>query len=236
MHSEVEADTPPRARYEATVPPVQARLVRVQGAGMGSVSYPLEATNQVVGRGSAEIVFSADSYVSPRHAMFYIEDNAFFVRDESSLNGVFVRIRDRVDLKVGDQFLVGEQLFEVSLNQRVGESMDGEMTHFFGSLSNSVKWRINQILDGGRPGLSRDLSSTDLSIGRSGCEVDFPADRFISGRHCVIRADDDKVELIDDSSRNGTYLRMDAPHKLAEGDHLFIGKQLLRVELSGGAS
>jgi predicted component of type VI protein secretion system len=167
--------------------------------------------------------------------MFYMEDDSLFVRDEESVNGVFVRIHETVLLEAGDRFLVGEQLFEVQTGTGQGQNLDEDLTHFFGTELRPFHWRLQQILDGGQPGSCRCLKDGELTLGRDGCDLDFPADRFISGKHCALRMTEQGIELVDQGSRNGTYLRIKEPHRLVEADHLFIGKQLLRVELSGGA-
>jgi len=165
--------------------------------------------------------------------LFFIEDNAFHVRDEASLNGVYIRIHGEMELEAGDRFMVGEQLFELVHIKSAAQTVDDELTHFFGSAAQNAQWRIQQILDGGQDGLSRYVRTNPLSIGRGGCEIDFPTDRFISGRHCFVEVRDTRVILTDDGSRNGTYVKLKSTHQLSDGDHLFIGKQLLRVELSG---
>ena len=38
--------------------------------------------------------------------------------------------------------------------------------------------------------------------------------------------------LVDEESRNGTYVRIQGEQELAHGDYLFLGKQLLRVEMT----
>ena len=38
--------------------------------------------------------------------------------------------------------------------------------------------------------------------------------------------------VTDQESRNGTYVRIQGEQELAHGDYLFLGKQLLRVEMT----
>ena len=55
------------------------------------------------------------------------------MRDEASLNGVFLRIHGEITLEAGDRFMVGEQLFELVRVEGQGQTIDEELTHFFGS-------------------------------------------------------------------------------------------------------
>ena len=45
-------------------------------------------------------------------------------------------------------------------------------------------------------------------------------------------AADGRFMLLDLGSKNGTYLRMHGTQALQHGDYLFLGKQLLRVEIT----
>ena len=49
----------------------------------------------------------------------------------------------------------------------------------------------------------------------------------------IAASPDGSFVLIDGSSKNGTFVRIRAEHELAHGDYLFLGKQLLRVEITG---
>ena len=71
-----------------------------------------------------------------------------------------------------------------------------------------------------------------LDIGRS-AQLDWSLpdeSRFISGKHCEVRYRDGGYWLYDVST-NGTFLnddpdRMQAPHRLRDGDHIVIGDYL----------
>ena len=76
---------------------------------------------------------------------------------------------------------------------------------------------------------------TSLQIGREGSELNFPADLYMSANHCKIEDASGKFTLTDASSRNGTYVRLKAERELAHGDYLFVGRKLLRVEITAAA-
>ena len=58
-------------------------------------------------------------------------------------------------------------------------------------------------------------------------------DNFISGRHAQVRArGNGQVVLEDLGSRNGTFIKLRGAQELFNGDYVFIGQQLFRVEMS----
>jgi pSer/pThr/pTyr-binding forkhead associated (FHA) protein len=57
----------------------------------------------------------------------------------------------------------------------------------------------------------------------------------MSASHCKLEDAAGKVTLTDLNSRNGTYVRIKAETELAHGDYLFIGRKLLRVEITATA-
>lgn len=212
----------------------RARLILVRGEGMDGVSYHLNAAEHVAGRKSGAILFPEDQYLSPRHANFFYVGGKLKVRDENSLNGVYVRIRQPVELADGDLFLAGEELLRVELTELAGDTVSGDHTHFFASPRASRPWRIRQIFEGGRAGRCVVAQQESVVIGREHCDIDFPDDRFISGRHCRLDFEDRRAVLTDLQSRNGTYVRVTGERDLEHGDCVFIGRQLLRVEMNAG--
>ena len=72
-----------------------------------------------------------------------------------------------------------------------------------------------------------------ISIGREGNDVNFLDDPFISGRHAQITmGGDGQVMLTDLGSKNGTFVRIHDEAPLGHGEYVFLGQQLLRVEVT----
>ncbi len=70
-----------------------------------------------------------------------------------------------------------------------------------------------------------------LTIGKaSGCDVILADDDYVSRRHAQLAFEDGKVLLEDAESSNGTYLRVDRPVELEDGDEIVVGKSTLRLE------
>jgi predicted component of type VI protein secretion system len=54
----------------------------------------------------------------------------------------------------------------------------------------------------------------------------------MSASHCKVEDAVGKMTLTDLSSRNGTYVQVKTDRELSHGDYLFIGRKLLRVEIT----
>jgi hypothetical protein len=74
--------------------------------------------------------------------------------------------------------------------------------------------------------------SSGLQIGREGGDLNFPSDLYMSASHCKLEDAGGKITLTDLNSRNGSYIRLKAERELSHGDYLFIGRKLLRVEIT----
>lgn len=214
--------------------PGKARLVLIRGdAGVEGLSYMLQGTEHVAGRSDGQILFPDDSWLSARHANFVYEKDRLVVRDEGSLNGVYLRVRGEVPLSAGDRFLSGEQVFELQLAPRDTAGPEPDQTYFYSSPRKPSAFRLVQILRGGAHGLVHCARDTSVTIGREDCEINFPLDVYMSGSHCTVSAaGSGSFTLRDNGSRNGTYVRITAPAPLQNGDYVFLGKQLLRVEMT----
>jgi pSer/pThr/pTyr-binding forkhead associated (FHA) protein len=93
--------------------------------------------------------------------------------------------------------------------------------------------KLIQRLRGGEIGMIYRARSDTITIGREGNDVNFLDDPFISGRHAQVSiATDGQVTITDLSSKNGTFVRIDDEVQLAHGDYVFLGQQLLRVEIA----
>jgi len=217
-------------QQQAVVP----RLVVIKGEGGDGVTYHLSAMNHTVGRSTGDIRFSEDLFLNPEHARFTVQGGRLFVKDMTSVNGVFVRIKSPVQLEHGDYFLVGEQLLRLDSEPYGDGGPDSVGTYSYSSPRPEGRFRVSQQLAGGGEGRIVSAQGAALTMGREGNTLNFPQDRFISGRHARLDAASDShhVILTDTGSRNGTFVRTKGALELFHGDYLFVGQQLLRVEIS----
>jgi pSer/pThr/pTyr-binding forkhead associated (FHA) protein len=211
--------------------PGKAKLILIRGEGVEGLSYQLNAEQHVVGR-NGQLVFPDDPFVSPKHANLFYRSGKLVVRDEGSLNGVFWRVRGSVDINHGDYFLAGEQLFRLDGPPKTNDGPAPDGTYFYSSPKHQSSFRISQVLQGGAPGMTVCARGTALQIGREGGDLNFPGDLYMSASHCKLEEAGGKLTLTDLNSRNGTYIRLKAERELAHGDYLFIGRKLLRVEIT----
>jgi pSer/pThr/pTyr-binding forkhead associated (FHA) protein len=211
----------------------RAKLVLIRGDGMDGVSFTLAGDEHLAGRaGDCPLPFEEDPFLSPRHSNFLYRNNELVVRDETSANGVFVRLRGAKDISFGDRFLVGEQLLEIQPTSIDGEGEPvGDGTYFYASPRRISRFRVVQALRGGDTGRAFRAQSDVVSFGREGNDIDFPDDPFISGHHAQVSIEGDTLTLTDLNSKNGTFLRINNEHVLSHGDYVFMGQQLLRVEI-----
>jgi pSer/pThr/pTyr-binding forkhead associated (FHA) protein len=94
-------------------PGYTARVVQLlEGGGEGDI-FPLRTGDNMVGRGTGDVSFPHDGYVSSKHATISVGDGSLQVKDMGSANGTFVRIQGTVSVNPGDLLLVGEQILRV---------------------------------------------------------------------------------------------------------------------------
>ena len=211
--------------------PGKAKLILIRGEGVEGLSYQLNAEQHVVGK-AGQLVFPDDPFVSPRHANFFYRNGTLCVRDEGSLNGVYVRVRGSVEIVPEDHFLAGEQVFRVDATPKLNDQPGPDGTYFYSSPKHQSSFRITQVLQGSGLGMTVCARNSSLQIGREGGDLNFPTDLYMSGSHCKIEESGGGLTLTDMGSRNGTYIRLKAERELGHGDYLFIGRKLLRVEIT----
>jgi pSer/pThr/pTyr-binding forkhead associated (FHA) protein len=214
--------------------PVVPRLVVIKGEGGDGATYHLRGTTTLVGRTRGDITFAEDPFLSPDHAKFTAQEGRLFVQDCGSENGVFLRIKKPTPVGDGTRILVGEQLLRIVTKPFGDGSPNNDGTYYYGSPRPSGSFQVVQCLAGGGEGRISTAENGSLSMGREGNTMNFPDDRFISGHHARLdaAADGQGAILTDTGSRNGTFIRLDGAQELFHGDYLFVGQQLLRVEIA----
>jgi pSer/pThr/pTyr-binding forkhead associated (FHA) protein len=209
----------------------RAKLTLIRGDGEDGVSFTLAGTDHLAGRGECPISFPDDPYLSPMHCNFRYANGQLVVRDEGSLNGVYVRITGTARIEPGATILVGEQVLSVSPARGFEDIPDAEGTYFSASMQRPATLEIVQQLRGGSSGWVYRPDSQTVSIGREGNDINFPEDPFISGRHAQLQISGGALTVTDLGSRNGTFVRVTDERVLKHGDYVFLGQQLLRVEI-----
>lgn len=232
--------TPASARFCGTcgagltvapgAPRLRARLVLVQGLAGEGRYFPVEASGTPIGRATGAVAFPEDPYLAALHATLLLRDDELVLRDEGSVNGVFVRLREPAVLRPGDLFVAGERLLRFA----GAASIPSAATRHGSTRPADRLWTIEEVLEGGGVGRVCRRPGPLVTIGRTGCDVNFPGDGFLSARHAELSLAGETPFLRDLGSANGTFLRVPprAERTLRHGDCLLMGRELLRVELA----
>lgn len=86
---------------------------------------------------------------------------------------------------------------------------------------------------GGQVAQRFPLLNAVTTLGRQGADVNFPDDDYLSPLHAQFLLMDGILTLRDLGSKNGTWLYLDEPHKLTDGDLILLGSQILRYRRLG---
>ncbi len=208
------------------VPQVVLTALRADGTEAGTFQVPMPTT--VLGRDIGGI-FAGDSYLSPRHATLAARGGRLFVKDELSLNGVYLKLtpHSSVELRSGDVFRIGQEIIRFEGLQTQPPSPDG--VERLGSPARGYIGRIALVTGRDTTGNAFPVPEHGLSIGRERGDILFPEDGYVSGLHCQISWENGKAHLTDVGSSNGTFVRLFAEHELRSQDILLMGQQLFRV-------
>ena len=206
----------------------RGKLVLINPDGSEGATYNLEGSPSVVGR-SKGAPFAMDAYLSPSHATFSFGADGCTVRDESSLNGVYVKVaRDTpVRLQNGDVFRIGQEIIRFEA-QPTPARTDG--VEPMGSPDPGYIGRICLVTGRQSIGNAHPIPPDGLHIGRERGDVIFPEDGYVSGLHCRLHHDGSSVVLTDVGSSNGTFVRVRGERVVQSGELLLLGQQLFRLQ------
>jgi pSer/pThr/pTyr-binding forkhead associated (FHA) protein len=224
---------PPAAAGAPQVTGRQLRLtaLRADGSESGSLDIPLD-TKFIAGRDSGAI-FAGDSYLSPRHASFTRQGNDIVVRDEGSLNGVYLKLKPQVPwaLSFGDIFRIGQEIIRLESLEQVAAGPDG--VERLGSPREHYVGRLALVIGRDTTGNAFPVPRGGVHCGRERGDILFSEDGYVSGLHCRIApAEDGRMYLTDVGSSNGTFVRIGSDFRLTPGDILLMGQQLFRADIS----
>ena len=151
------------------------------------------------------------------------------VRDEGSLNGVFVRLKGEVALADGDVLRLGQELlrFVAFADSPSIEAEDGTQLH--GSPEPGAWGRLIEMIAPDDHGNVHLLRTPEVVLGRSYGDITFQDDAFVSGTHCKVAQRGDTAVVSDLGSSNGTYLRAKGEVGLDDGDLVLLGQQLFQL-------
>lgn len=227
------AAAPPRTVFmagsnaAAVAPAPRGRLILIRPDGSEGGTHPLHDGENIIGRGQAAL-FDADAYLSPRHAELVVGQDGITIRDQQSLNGVFLKITGEEPLESGDIFRIGQELLRFEVISPPQPLEDG--TEIMGTPNPGFWGRLSVIVGRDVDGSAFPLFGESIVLGRERGDILFPEDGYVSGTHSRIALHGDRVFLTDLGSSNGTFLRLRHERVVPSGSFLLMGQQLFRLE------
>lgn len=223
--------------FGAVASQVGSQLVTILKDGSEGPVHRISAAVTDLGRFEGNITLPDDPYLSPRHARIQKRGDRHYLRDLGSVNGIFYRIREPVDLVHGDVVLVGQQVLRLEVLAD-GEVSLGPVMHYgvmlFGTPEQPRLARLVQLTSEGIPRDVVHLYRDETVIGRESGDVVFTDDVFLSRRHVAFRLDRGmrRVQVRDLGSSNGTLVLFRGEREIVDGDVFRIGHHLFRFDAS----
>jgi pSer/pThr/pTyr-binding forkhead associated (FHA) protein len=195
---------------------------------------PIPANGLNIGRAKNSSDFPGLASMAVRHLRFGYNNGQLVLEDLGSLNGVYVRLAEPIELADGTRFRIGSQVIEFRGAEPFEpepplRSEDGE--EFYSKDLEPLGY-LDLIRPNGRPGLRFPITKhTPTIIGREGQQVDVALadDKKVSALHAQIRLGDGRLVLDDMKSRNGTFVHVLGTRSLRSGDVILAGRVLFRV-------
>jgi len=226
------ASVAPAAAAPQAAPVVggKGKLVLIRPDGSEGGSHPLKDGANVIGRESGSL-FGGDSYLSPKHVSLTFKGTQLLVRDEASLNGVYLKIAREtpVELKHGDVFRIGQEILLYEAIEPPSPPRDGVAP--VGSPIEGYWGRVSLVVGRDSTANAFPVGGDGVTLGRERGDLLFPEDGYVSGLHCRLTTENGRVFLTDLGSSNGTFLRLKAERAVQNGDFLLLGQQLFKVTL-----
>jgi pSer/pThr/pTyr-binding forkhead associated (FHA) protein len=224
--SAAPAAAPPVA---SAFPQIVLTALRADGSEAGTYRLP-DVAQITLGRDTGSI-FAGDSYLSPRHATFTRRGNQLSIKDEDSLNGVYLKLRPNEPclLEFGDLFRIGQEI--IRLEELKGQGRSPDNVERFGSPAKGYIGRLALVIGRDTTGNAFPIPERGVHCGRERGDILFSEDGYVSGLHCSIaKGPDGKIYLTDVGSSNGTFVRLRSERTVGGTDILLMGQQLFRID------
>jgi len=218
--------------------PLEARVVVILRDGSEGGVYAIDPNYSDIGSREGSIVLRDDPYLSHRHARIERRGDSFVLMDLSSVNGIYLRLREPTQLAHGDMVLIGQQVLRFELLSDAERQVGPAMQHGVMVFGTPEAPRVARLVQYTTEGLERDvyyLYRDETVLGREQADLVFPDDPFLSRRHAAISMAGDykRFVLRDLGSSNGSALRARGEVVLQSGDQFRLGRHLFRFDLMG---
>jgi hypothetical protein len=196
----------------------------------GPERYDPTGSEAVIGSQGA-VQLPGERFCHPQEARLAVRQERLWLEDLDGGNGVFLRIRTPVELELGDEFVVGDQLLRIEKNPIPDDGPDPAPTYFYSSPKWPSSFRVLQIFEGGANGCCVVARGNTLQVGSAIGDLVFPDDPLVGEQHCLIEEQAGTVVITDLGSRTGVFVRVRGEQELIHGDELLIGRTRLVVDL-----
>lgn len=206
------------------------RLTVQRSLGGGPAFYEPLGDAAIIGAQGA-IAIENEKFCHPREAQIRWVKGRVWLHDLEHGNGVFLRIRQPVELEIGDEFIVGDQLLTIERNPEANDGPGEGPTYFYSSPKWPSSFRVVQVFEGGAKGACVVARGTTMQIGSAIGDFVFTADPLVDDQHCLVEEQAGSIILSDLGSRTGVFVRIKGEQELVTGDEVLVGRTRLGVEV-----
>ncbi|NIR49095.1 FHA domain-containing protein [candidate division KSB1 bacterium] len=217
----VDKEGPPEESVEPSreVEEGRAWLVHVVTGNVEDNEHPVKTHGiTTIGRKECDITYPEDTLLSDKHASISHTEDGYFLRDDGSANGVFLKATEarHLEVQAGNLVRLGKQfLLFTSSNGEFG------FVHYDHTGKEVNRHKIpDKTIVLGRQAPDITLDSQDMSLSR---------------RHMAISLKENRVFIKDLKSVNGSYLKVKNAVKLEHGDQFRVGQQVFNFTLKADA-
>ena len=205
------------------------RLNVVRSLTGGPAFYEPLGDAAIIGRDGA-ISLEAERFCHPREAQIRWQKGRMWLVDLEAGNGVFLRIRQPVELEIGDEFMVGDQVLLIERNPEPNDGPGPGPTYFYSSPKWPSSFRVVQLFEGGAKGACVVARGTTMQIGSAIGDFVFTADPLVEDQHCLVEEQAGSIVLSDLGSRTGVFVRIKGEQELLAGDEIIVGRTRMALE------
>jgi hypothetical protein len=206
------------------------RLSVQRSIGGGPAFYEPLGDAAIIGADGA-IAIQNEKFCHPREAQIRWVKGRVWLHDLEHGNGVFLRIRQPVELEIGDEFIVGDQLLTIERNPDPNDGPGDGPTYFYSSPKWPSSFRVVQLFEGGAKGACVVARGTTMQIGSAIGDFVFTADPLVDDQHCLVEEQAGAILLTDLGSRTGVFVRIKGEQELIAGDEVMVGRTRMALEI-----
>ncbi len=206
------------------------KLVVQRSLAGGPAYYEPLGDAAIIGADGA-IAIVNEKFCHPREAQIRWVKGRVWLHDLEHGNGVFLRIRQPVELEIGDEFIVGDQLLTIERNPDPNDGPGEGPTYFYSSPKWPSSFRVVQLFEGGAKGACVVARGTTMQIGSAIGDFVFTADPLVDDQHCLVEEQAGAILLTDLDSRTGVFVRIKGEQELVQGDEVMVGRTRMALEI-----